>query len=267
MCVVSEPYPALTFQAGHFLEYKTTARIQPPLVADVFLIDVLAEMLSTPLQFLSYVNRRVTYHEKILTPDELAVLALHLRENLWVEEDTDKVAILDQGTWDLDVAMMVRRAGMPGKATPDGVLTRLTGTLVGSVLAQIEAEPNPAAIELGLVLLKLGESVVQQIDTVVDGWRNCPNRDGMYGFSMSISGADTGLTLLANCLPQRETEIYAANTCLVRKYESRVTTWFGVVLDGRDFTTLRHVRVVSYTWEADEALAKAARRFGGKRVR
>ncbi len=49
VCAVSDPYPALTFQASHFLRYRRTDRIQPPLVADVFLIDVLAEMLATPL--------------------------------------------------------------------------------------------------------------------------------------------------------------------------------------------------------------------------
>ena len=65
VCAVSDSYPALTFQARQFLNYKRTERIQPPLVTDVFLVDVVAEMLATPLRFLSYLNRRVKYHEKI----------------------------------------------------------------------------------------------------------------------------------------------------------------------------------------------------------
>ena len=106
VCAVSDSYPALTFQARQFLKYETTERIQPPLVADVFLVDVVAEMLETPLRFLSYLNRRANYHDKILAPDELGVLAVHLRENLWIDNNTDMLAILEQGTYDLDVAMM-----------------------------------------------------------------------------------------------------------------------------------------------------------------
>ena len=265
VCAVSDSYPALTFQARHFLNYETTERIQPPLVADVFLIDVLAEMLPTPLRFLSYLNRRANYHKKILAPDELGVLAVHLRENLWIDNDTDMLAILEQGTYDLNVAMMVRRAGMPGKATPDGVLKRLARTVVGRIVAQVEAEPHPAAMEIGLMLLKLGEGVIQQIDAAIDGWRRQPNAKHMYGVSLSISGADAGLTIQANRLPQAQAETYLGNNCLVRKYESRVTTWFGVVLDARDFATLRHAVVISYPWQPDKELAGAIGRFPAKR--
>ena len=267
VCAVADSYPALAFQARHFLKYKRTERIQPPLVSDVFLIDVVAEMLGTPLRFLSYLNRRVNYHEKILAHDELGVLALHLRENLWIDNDVDMFAILEQGTYDLNVAMMARRAGMPGKATPDGVLTRLGRTAVGRIVAQIEAVPHPAAMELGLFLLKLGGDVIQQIDAAIDGWRNQPNADHMYGMSMSMSDADFGLTIQANRLPQVQAENHLVNTCHVRKYEGRVTTWVGVVLDAHDFSTLRHAVVTSYAWEPDEELERAIDRFPAKRIR
>ena len=267
VCAVSDSYPALTFQARQFLNYERTERIQPPLVADVFLVDVVAEMLATPLRFLSYLNRRVNYHEKILTPDELGVLAVHLRENLWIDDSTDMLAILDQATYDLDAAMMVRRAGMPGEATPEGILKRLSPTVVGKVVAQVEAEPHPAAIEIGLILLKLGEGVIRQIDAAVNGWRRQPNAQHMHGMSLSISGLDAGLTIQANRIPQAKAETYLANNCLVRKYESRATTWFGVLLDARDFATLRHAVVISYPWEPDKELARAIGRYPAKKKR
>ena len=264
ICAVSDSYPAITFQARQFLKYERTERIQPPLVADVFLVDVVAEMLATPLRFLSYLNRRVNYHEKILTPDELGVLAVHLRENLWIDDNTDMLAILDQATHDLDAAMMVRRAGMPGEATPEGILKRLPPTVVGKIVRQVEAEPNPAAIEIGLMLLKLGGGVIRQVDAAVSGWRKQPNAKHMYGMSLSISGLDAGLTILANRIPQTQAETYLANNCLVRKYESRTTTWYGVLLDARDFATLRHAVVISYPWETDKELELAIGRYPAK---
>ena len=267
ICAVSDSYPAITFQARQFLTYERTERIQPPLVADVFLIDVVAEMLGTPLRFLSYLNRRVNYHEQILTPDELGVLAVHLRENLWIDEDTDMLAILDQAPYDLDAAMMVRRAGMPGEATPEGILKRLPPTVVGKIVAQVEAEPDPAAIEIGLMWLKLGEGVIRQIDAAVDGWRRQPNAQHMHGMSLSISGLDAGLTIQANRMPQAQAETYLANNCLVRKYESRAATWFGVLLDARDFTTLRHAVLISYPWQPDKELELEIGRYPAKKKR
>lgn len=267
VCAVSDSYPALTFQASHFLEYERTERIQPPLVTDVFLIDVISEMLATPLRFLSYLNRRVNYHEKILAPDELGVLAVHLRENLWIDKGTDLLAILDKGTYDLNIAMMIRRAGMRGKATPDGVLARLGDTVVGRILAQIETDPHPGAMDVGFMLLKLGEALVLKIDAAVEGWRSQPSRNQMHGLSMSIRGADTGLTIQANELSRARAEIYLRNNCLVRKYESRARTWFGMVLDGRDFGSLRHAVVISYEWEPDENLAQAVSQFPARRTK
>ena len=265
VCAVSDSYPALTFQASHFLRYKRTDRIPPPLVADIFLIDVIAEMLATPLYFLSYLNRRVNYHERIRTPDELGVLAVHLRENLWIDRNTDMLAILDQVTPDLDLAMMVRRAGLPGKATPDGILTRMGSTVVGKVVAQLEREPNPAALELGLMLLKLGEDVIQGVDEAVDMWRRQESRMGRQGMSMLMGDLDAGLTIQANRLPMASAKKHLANMCHVRKYESRVSTWLGMALDGRDFSTLRHVVFIKYDWEPDEDLAATVPKYPAKR--
>ncbi len=199
----------------------------------------------------------MNYHESILAPDELGVLAVHLRENLWIDRDTDMLAILDQATPDLDLAMMVRRAGMPGKATPDGILTRMKSTVIGTVLAQIEKQPDPAALELGLVLLKLSENVVDGVDKAIDTWRQQGRRTGLHGIGMLMRDLDAGLTIQANTLPAARARKYLADVCHVRKYEGRVSTWFGIGLDGRDFATLRHVVLIAYEWQPDEHLAAA----------
>jgi hypothetical protein len=56
-CVVSDHYPALSFQSRQFLTAREVQRVRAALVTDVFLIDVLTEMLPTPLQFLSFIAR------------------------------------------------------------------------------------------------------------------------------------------------------------------------------------------------------------------
>ena len=83
--------------------------------------------------------------------------------------------------------------------------------------------------------------------------------------SMLMRDLDAGLTIQANRLPLAKASNYLANMCQVRKYESRVSTWFGVVLGGRDFSTVRHVIVIKYDWKPDEELAAAVPRFPATR--
>ena len=59
---------SLAFQARQFLEVKESETIKPPFVIDVFALDVIAEMLDSPLRFLSYVNRRTGYADRFWRP-------------------------------------------------------------------------------------------------------------------------------------------------------------------------------------------------------
>lgn len=109
-------------------------------------------------------NRRAKYHDKLHFSHELTVLSYHLKKNLRLDDKYDFVDLGDDISADLDVAMLVRREGVPGKRTPDGILTRLIGTALGRIVAEIEVNPYPSMIDLGFMLLTLGE------DTVY--WRN-----------------------------------------------------------------------------------------------
>jgi len=52
ICLISDHYPALSFQVSHFLNFTATDTISPPFVMDVFALDAIAEMLALPLHFL-----------------------------------------------------------------------------------------------------------------------------------------------------------------------------------------------------------------------
>lgn len=155
LCAVSDHYPVLTVQARQFLEYEEDVVIHAPLVADLFLIDVLAEMLTSPLRLLSYIDRRVGYAERVHGTNELAILGFHLSQNLWFDDETSMAMVLDEFSLDLDTAMMVRREGVPGPATPKGILTKFIGTYVARIIEQIEHEANPDLIDLGFLLLNI----------------------------------------------------------------------------------------------------------------
>ena len=47
-CVVSDHYPALSYQARQFLKTESIDRVQAPLIMDVFAVDAMTEMLQSP---------------------------------------------------------------------------------------------------------------------------------------------------------------------------------------------------------------------------
>ncbi|MFQ1023501.1 NERD domain-containing protein [Avibacterium paragallinarum] len=52
LSIVSDHYPALATQARNFLQQKVHSIIKPAFVIDIFTLDVITEMLRTPLYFL-----------------------------------------------------------------------------------------------------------------------------------------------------------------------------------------------------------------------
>ncbi|MBA4075727.1 MAG: preprotein translocase, partial [Cyanobacteria bacterium PR.023] len=155
--LVSEHYPALAFQASQSLKFQTTDVIRPPFVMDVFLLDTLTEMLTTPLRLLSYVKLRVAVTDKLMSGHELTVLGYHLKQNLWLDDQYNMVMLEDSVVQDLDTAMLVRRDNLPGDDTPVGILTRMSGTRYESLLKEIEMRAEPATLELGFHLLSMDE--------------------------------------------------------------------------------------------------------------
>jgi hypothetical protein len=269
MCLIADHYPALSFQARQFLKCTPTKTISPPFVMDVFALDAITEMLNSPLQFLSYIDRRTGYTEKLMASHELTILSYHLKQNLWLNDEHDMVMLEDDISADLDLAMLVRRDGITGKDTPDGILTRFAATALGRMVKAIEASPEPATIELGFTLLTLGEDTVIAVSKGIDQIAKQAKADGKsHDFTAGFSEGSTGLTIHCNNDPVEVAGPTLQKHCHARKYTERANTWFGVCLRPDD-QDLRFGVNLDFPWQqSDEmdALTKGmgkARRLGG----
>lgn len=270
LCVVSDNYPALSFQARQFLKIQTTEFIQPPFVMDIFTLDVMTEMLDSPLYFLSYVNRRAVYSEKVMASHELVILSQHLKRNLWVEEQYNFVLFDDDILADLDVAMLVRRDNVPGKRTPDGILTRIANTSIGKLLKQIEAQPVPPMIDLGFALLSLSEDAVVGISDALETTARKARRDGKnHDISVPLVEANEGLTIHCNDDPIPLAGPRLEGHCKLRKHAQKAIAWYGICVQPNDIS-LRFGVSLHGKWEPDaqmDVLASRLRkptRFGKK---
>ena len=262
ICLISDHYPALSFQARQFLKFAATDTISPPFVMDVFALDAMAEMLSSPLHFLSYVDRRTGYADKLMASHELTILSYHLKQNLWLNEEHDMVMLDDDISADLDLAMLVRREGIPGKSTPDGILTRFSTTALGRTVKTIEARPDPATIDLGFTLLTLGEDTIIEVSKGIDQLSKKAVADGKnHDVTVGLGSGGTGLTFHCNDYPIEAAGPALQRHCRARKYTERAQTWFGICLRPGD-QALRFGLNLDFPWEQDDTMDALTKNMG-----
>lgn len=259
-CVVSDHYPALSFQARQFLKTRDVPRVRAALVADVFLIDVLTELLSTPLHFLSYVARRARYGDRLLAAQELTILAYHLKHNLWIEDEMAVLQLAEDFTACVDIAMAARRRGLPGDATPDGVLTRFDGTTLGHILQQMEARPESAVLDQGFQLLELAGEAANDLNRIIDEQARRAAQDGKPHDVTMMFPDSSGFTAVCSAEPAAAAARNLANYCTRRKYRQKANRWFGLCLTPTD-AQLRFGLRLSDPWKQDDAMDAATARM------
>ncbi len=252
LCLISDHYPALSFQARQFLKFEASKGISPPFVLDVFALDAMTEMLDSPLRLLSYVDRRTKYFDKLVASHELTILSYHLKNNLWLNDEHDMVIFEDEVSADLDVAMLARREGIPGNKTPDGILTRFAPTTLGGLVKQIEAQPNPATIDLGYMLLTLSEETVIEVSKgIAELAKRAAVDRKSHDLTIAVGGTD--LTVHCNNDPLAIAVPALERHCYARKYTQRAQSWFGVCVDPND-VVLRFGINLDYTWQRSDEL-------------
>lgn len=262
ICALSELYPALAFQSNQFLKTKTTDAIRPPIVTDVFAIDAMTEMLDSPLWFISYIHRRSGYSHKLFVPDELTTLSYHLKRNLWLDDEYDLVHLSDDISCELDAAMTVRRENIPGKRTPEGILTKFVGSTIEMILKQVEARPEGAALDFAFTVLTCDEETTYRLSEGVDKILELSRTDGKgHDFSVCIrSDPPTGITIHCNDKPETVARLLLTNHCEKRKYMHRAATWFGISIHPRT-KMIRFGISFQYPWKYNSRIESEVHDF------
>lgn len=249
-CIVSDHYPALSFQVSQFLRTQAIDRLQPPLIMDIFALDAITEMLQSPLQFLSYINRRVNFDKQLRASHELTILGFHLTNNLWVEPEIDVLLLGDDFTSGLDISMTVRRTGIQGAITPDGILTRCGNTTVGRIVKEIENRADPATVDLGFLLLGMSEQAVNKMSFVVDKLAELTRIDGKVHDATFPSADGSGITFHCTDEPAHVAGSRLNFYCEHRKYKEKAEKWFGLCMSS-DGPNVRFGVSLSYPWIHD----------------
>ena len=248
-CVISDHYPALSFQTHQYLRYEQSETIMAPFIMDIFLLDVMSEMLSSPILFLSYINRRVTYIDKVIASNELTILSYHLLKNLWIDSKYSMYYLGEDISVDLDAAMMVRRAGIPGNDTPEGILTKIKDTSIGKLLKNIEMYEDSGIIDLGFLLLQLSEESMIGISKSIDMILKLAKNDGNHhDFSVAFDNISAGITFHCNDKNLDMARLNLEQHCIIKKYSQKAKNWFGICINPNNFS-IRFGLKLSYEWQ------------------
>lgn len=259
VCLVSDHYPALFAQSERFLNKSTSEKILPPYVMDVFFLDTLTEMLDSPLHFLSYINRRAGYSNSVHASFELTVLAYHLRKNLWIEDDITLMQLGDDICADLDLAMMVRRRGIPGNSTPEGILTAYNGTFVDRLIKKIEENENTNVIDFAFLLLSFSKETIDSINKAIAEITKRAKKDGKsHDITLFFEEPSCGITIHSNSFSKEYALNLLGEHCEKRKYTSKARKWHGICLSP-DNGNFRFGVTLDFEWVYSKKMGEIVR--------
>ncbi|MFS2325032.1 SEC-C metal-binding domain-containing protein [Brucella sp. H1_1004] len=257
LCSVSDHYPALSAQARQFLKIKSDKNIQPPIITDLFFLDVATEILETPLHFLNYLTLRAKFDRRLLVNQELTNLGYHLKHNLWLEDQYDMVNLGDDFTSSLDIAMSARRLGVPGERIPKGILTRFDGTPIGKLISEFEASAIPELVGIGMLFLQLGSDTAKHLNRGIDRLVRSAADDGRdHDISLPLDTDKSGFTIHVNSLPEEFARERLAAHCQIRKYDTKSDVWYGLLI-APGTGDIRGALAIEGKWKTDASLEKA----------
>jgi hypothetical protein len=166
---------------------------------------------------------------------------------------------------DLDVAMTVRREGLPGDPTPPGILTRLQNTTASRLIKGIEEARDPDLIDLGFLFLSVSEDALRDLSNGIDQvTRQTRSDDQKHDVTLGFEDGKTGITVHCSREPNATAAQGLLGHCKLRKYAQKADSWHGLAVRESDGTPKFGVTIRS-PWAFDshmEELTRGMNRLG-----
>jgi len=145
-----------------------------------------------------------------------------------------------------------RRQGIPGKATPDGILTEFAGTTLGHLIEDIEAKPDPGTIDLGFLLLAMSGDSIKEANQLIEQAAKKALQDGETHDATWLFD-DVGLTVHVTDRSLPDSMEALQRHSERRKYAQKASSWLGVCLNVAE-SRLRFGLSLDYPWKQDATL-------------
>lgn len=231
ICIISDYYPALAVQSREFLKVQTTSKIKYPYVMDVFLLDLIAEMLDSPLFFLDYLEKRCSFGADLVSNHELTTLSTYIQHNLYFNGNPNCIMLEDSLSSELELAMLARREGFETERTPNGILTvESRYKFIGGILRSIKNSKSLEKQKLGVLILSLAEDVLGQLNHKLGQMIEASHHGKPHSdITIGISESKTGLTIHCNDIEFIQASTQLIEYCDLRRYSTKADSWVGVI--------------------------------------
>lgn len=268
ICVVSDYYPALATQSREFLNFEVTNVIKHPYVMDVFLIDLICEMLDSPLFLFDYLIKRCDFGHVLLSNHELNILSTYITNNLYFESNPSMVFLEESLSGQLELALLARRENFNLPKTPNGVLTLENKySVIGKIFKELKFSNKPEKQNLGFLLLSLSEKTLEQLDSAMKHMIGAFSKGKKHSdLTIGIDGSSSGLTIHFNDESLFESINTLIDHCKRRKYSMKADSWIGLLISPSD-TTIRFIYSSNEVWEKSDDLEKLSDALPNKIVK
>jgi hypothetical protein len=260
ICVIAEHFPGLPLLLDQFVKPIEHWIIRAPYAIDLFLLDVLCEMLENPLYFFSFLNRRHKYSKKIHATTEIAILGFHLGHNLWFDDGLDSVNLGDDFSANIDAAMYARRDNIPAQRVPNGILKKYRNTIFGNILHEIAKLEMSGALDFGYVLLEASENTANNFsDAAMHIFSQTQITRRVHDFTIMFR--EGGVTVHCGFCGDDEALERLRAHCEMAKYRAKAEQWYGLLLSPYEAGKVILAIGCKSEWVEDPAIDMAIKKF------
>ena len=161
--VLSDHFPSLTYLTNHLIVRHAK---YSPVVCDIFLFDVLAQLLPHPVDVLYYLQQRSRFFDRIIADSEFDLLGYHMAQKLYVPDDCDFMSIDKSFGGDINDYFAAREMGASSRIEFRRLEERVEVPIVANLVSALKAGP-PEVAGTAIELLDFSQDALRRLaDTI-----------------------------------------------------------------------------------------------------
>ena len=253
LCIVSDQYPSLSTQ---YLTYLSAGNKKQPkqmpeqIVSDIFFIDIVTELLKTPLLLIDFISKRSQFGHRLISYAEINSLGVYLACGYCGENPTVDYYLGSDLGLEIDAAMVSRRTPLMGeKLTPKGLLQKITDHgYYSNFIKEVQLPRSSDEREFGQELLCFEDKLITQFNSMTnDIITRCTKENPIHTVSfMYEKKTNHGISLIAVNKPYLTNKNIIPILNNVRKNDAaRKGNWFIVLFDS---LTLHLINLEHQVW-------------------
>lgn len=230
MCILGTPIPSLPSLIKDFLERQELRNTRFPYILDIFLLDMMAEMLESPLFFMDFLNQR-TDCQKYMSENEIEVLGYYLTTGFPEYKDCTQIMLHADFASSLDLAFLTRRVGKEvglKQYQIEGFINKFKGTIFEDLIYKIQSESD--LIEFGFFLLKFDNDFIDKIEEEMKKIKYRTDKELQMNFC--IDSYSIGVTIV----PKKRSYENLLIECRSKQVKFGTKNWVGICIDPNSST-------------------------------